>query len=235
MRDAIIVPLSGEQSLVITSDNSGAIGRKKKDAVSVSYETVGYFSFRVAVMECLAAKAKPLTVVIQNFCGEEAWQELVAGVKKGMDELQMVDLQITGSTESNFSLEQSAVGINVIGIRSNKGKNDRPMKKRKLALIGRPLVGEEVVLHHELVAPLHVFKRLSEMDDVQVWPVGSKGILYELKRMDPLMEEKVLDLKDIDLTRSAGPSTCFLVSYPIDREREILQVTGTCKEFVILQ
>ena len=118
MRDAMIIPVGHDESLVITSDNSGSIGMKELDAVKVSYETVGYCSFRSAVMECMASGAVPIAVIIQNFCGDDDWNDIVSGVQKGLAEIEIEDIQITGSTESNFPLKQSAIGINVIGKKS---------------------------------------------------------------------------------------------------------------------
>ena len=43
MRDVITIPINGEESLIIASDNSGAIGMKEQDHVHVSYETIAYF------------------------------------------------------------------------------------------------------------------------------------------------------------------------------------------------
>lgn len=58
MRNAVVIPLNDEESLVITSDNSGGIGTKEQDLVKVPYEVTGYYLFRVAVMECIAAGGK---------------------------------------------------------------------------------------------------------------------------------------------------------------------------------
>lgn len=224
MRDALVLPLNEKESLVITTDNSGAIGMKEEDHVKVTYDIVGYFSFRVALMECLAAGARPLTVIIQNFCGDQVWDALVLGVEKGTKELGIDNLQITGSTESNFSLVQSVVGLNVIGLKPNdSGKRSTSLDK--IALIGLPLVGNEVITCPEQVAPLSLFYQLSLLEDVKVWPVGSKGVWHELKRMGPALAESISS-KDIDLHKSGGPSTSFLLAYPFDKEKEIMKLAG---------
>src|SRR3954452_5049017 len=119
MRDIVRIPFNGEDSLIIACDNSGAIGMQEQDLVHVPYETVAYYSFRVAVMECIAAGGEPIAVVLHNFCENEPWDELVNGIEKGLRELKLSDVRITGSTESNFSLLQSALGLVVIGKKSN--------------------------------------------------------------------------------------------------------------------
>lgn len=226
MRDAIIIPFSKDESLVITSDNSGGIGMKELDDVKVPYETVGYYSLRVAVMECMAAGATPITVVIQNFCGDDDWNRLISGVQKGLSELQMEDVLVTGSTESNFSLKQSAVGINVIGKKSAEHDVWRQeASNREMALIGLPLVGDEVVSHSDQVAPLSIFRKFFNLQDVDIWPVGSKGVLSELRRMIPNFDENAITC-NIDLLKSGGPSTSFLAVYPPDKSKEIRAISG---------
>ena len=210
-------------SLVIACDNSGGIGMKEEDVVTVPYEVTAYFSFRVAVMECMAAGATPLTVVLHNFCGDEAWQELVQGIHRGMDEIG-VQLPITGSTESNMQLVQSALGILVIG----KKENDRRCRQkthRKIAVIGKPLVGEEVMEQSKSVAPLSLFKWCVDQAELQVLPVGSKGIAYEWKQLNSEDIPNEIASK-VDVLKSSGPSTCFLVAYPEHMETVLKQKCG---------
>lgn len=221
MRDALVIPINQHDCLVIATDNSGAIGMKEQDFVKVAYETVGYFSFRVAVMECLATGAKPMAVVIQNFCGNKEWSKLVAGVEKGIAEMGLEGVQITGSTESNFPLVQSVVGLNVIGVKSLDDKKETNFEK--VALIGMPLVGNEVIENVNEVAPLSLFYQISQLVDCVVWPVGSKGVGHELKRMG-LDAFEVSG--EINYSKSGGPATSFLVGYPIDREEEIKKLAG---------
>lgn len=223
MRNVTILPFSSEESLVIACDNSGGIGSKEHDFVQASYETVGYYGFRVAVMECMAAGATPMSVVIHNFSGDESWNGLVDGVQKGLDELGLVDIPVTGSTESNFILIQSAVGIVVLG--------KRPMRHTvtlsetsKIGLVGSPLVGEEVMTKNDQVAPLSIFRKISDLRNVIVWPVGSKGILHELLQMGHVNRSEIKT--DVDMVKSAGPATCFLVAYHVQDEEEIIKVAG---------
>jgi hypothetical protein len=226
MSDSLILPFSESDSLIVSSDNSGGIGLKEKDLVHVPYEVVGYYSFRVAVMECLGVGGRPVSVVLNNFCGDEAWEDLTRGVRKGLYELGMEGLPITGSTESNMPLLQSALGLMVIGKRVNERvKKQQPL--RKIALIGRPLVGEEVMEQQEWVAPLSLYKSLCEMVGVQALPVGSKGIAYEWGHLDQSGEGVSMHISNkVDIEKSSGPSTCFLIAYPEQLEEEIKQRSG---------
>ncbi|MFJ7726485.1 ATP-binding protein [Neobacillus sp. NPDC097160] len=228
MRDIITISFNSEESLIIACDNSGAIGMKQQDSVHVPYETVAYYSFRVAVMECIAAGANPISVILHNFCGNEPWEELLQGIKKGLRELGLKGVSITGSTESNFSLLQSAVGLIVIGRKSTGKKKEFPFSdKVRFAVIGLPLVGNEVMDQTDDIAPLSVFYEISHANDVMIWPVGSKGILAELNQIFPnerFNQEMVST--SVDVGKSSGPSTCFIVVYHVDQEENVRMIAG---------
>jgi len=226
VRDVQVVSWNQKEELVISADNSGGIGQKEDDQVSVPYDIVSYFSFRVAVMECMAAGGVPFSVILQNFCGDDAWDILLAGIYKGIEELELErEIGITGSTESNFSFRQSAIGLTVLGKRPADLK-DTTIINGKMAIIGSPLVGEEVILQQEKVVPLAVFSRLTKVDKCRIQPVGSKGILYELGQLkgDLVQEEEVQC--SVDLLKSAGPATCFIVEYEKEVEAEIIRLTS---------
>ncbi|WP_042463903.1 hypothetical protein [Neobacillus dielmonensis] len=223
MRNAVILPIGGGECLIVASDNSGGIGMKVNDHVHVPYETVAYYAFRTASMECIAAGGEIISVVVHNFCGNDPWTELEKGIQTGLDELGLKDVPITGSTESNFPLLQSAVGVVVIGKKScNNIKKMNDCEDLKLAVIGLPLVGNEVVEQKEQVAPLSLFQAVSLLPDVITWPVGSKGILYELGQMFPaqtMTEDMVAT--DVDILKSSGPATCFIVVFSIYQEEQV--------------
>lgn len=223
-----MIPFSKGESIIIACDNSGAIGDKEMDAVHVPYEMVSYFCFRTAVMECMAAGASPFALTVQNFCGNAAWKDLMNGISQGKKELGMEGISVTGSTESNFSLMQSAIGIMVLGKRSNSVIGEVPITDRvQLAVIGAPLVGNEVMERKQEIAPLSLFKEFCSMPDIVLQPVGSKGILYELNQIfaDRGFEEHMVQTT-IDLKKSSGPSTCFIIAFPKEKAGEVQTMAG---------
>ncbi len=227
-RDITIVPLIEQEALVLASDNSGGIGLKDQDLVHTPYDVVAYYGFRVAVMECMAAGGVPISVVIHNFCGDDPWKEMVRGVQKGLQEIGMANVPITGSTESNFTMLQSALGMIVIGKR-DRDFQDEPVsfETMKCAVIGSPLVGEEVLNKDREVLPLSLFQELCQLGDVVILPVGSKGVFHELKVM--LGEEELSASSftcEVDLTKTSGPSTCILLAFPPELESTILKQTS---------
>jgi hypothetical protein len=230
MRDVLYIPGGNGETLVISSDNSGGIGLKEADHVKVPYETVAYFSFRTAFMENLSAGGYPFAAVLHNFAGDGHWNALAGGIELGAKEAELEGLSVTGSTESNFSLLQSAVGLMIIG--KKKGRPEpAPVYtgRERLAVIGLPLVGEEVLNEKEGIAPLSLFKEICSMKGVLTLPVGSKGVLYELNQLFTNKEFTLNEVvcKDLDLLKSGGPSCCFIAAYPEELEREITLKAGT--------
>lgn len=228
MRDVVFQPLSETESLVISADNSGGVGEKEHDLVHVPYETVAYFGLRVALMELLAVGAEPVSVVIQNFNDEAVWERLEAGVQKVFHEAGIGSVPVSGSTESNFRLLQSATGFICIGkINTKNIRIGVTPEHAKLAVIGKPLVGEEVLTEQEHVAPLSLFYKLLHTKGVyEIVPVGSKGIEHELKGL-ALANRREVDLPakgTLDLKKSAGPSTCFIMSYSPEIETELKKI-----------
>ncbi|MBU5212806.1 ATP-binding protein [Bacillus sp. Gen3] len=228
MRDVLIVPFNDTENIVISTDNSGAIGLKAEDVVKVPYETVAYFSFRVAVMECMAAGAIPFSVVIHNFCQEESWEAMKLGIEKGIEELGLNEISMIGSTESNFQLTQSALGVTILGKMNKSEMKEVPIQPTtKFALIGMPLVGSEVIEQKDQVAPLSLFKWMCSQEEVtHILPVGSKGVLYKLKKLNSSLD-RISKESTIDLLKSSGPATCFLIAYQRKSENKLIKKAGT--------
>lgn len=215
--DALALNIVGD--LLITSDNSGAIGEKEFDKVKVPYETVAYYLFRVVFMECVAAGGQPQSLILQNFNGDKAWSSLMSGLEKGMREINYPNLSITGSSESNFELKQSATNLTMLGQVNQKDQQEWCEEKLKkdyeIALIGKPLVGEELLEQTSDIANLAGFYWLSQQEEVlALIPVASKGIQSALAK---IQKELFIQFNsDLDLEKSAGPATCYLVIYQKD-------------------
>lgn len=227
MRDVQFLSLDETYELVIAVDNIGGVGLKENDIVNVDYETVGHFGMRVAMLECLATGAQPLSAMIHNFCGDEAWQPLVSGVKQTLRELGIEHISITGSTESNFSLIQSAVGFLAIGkVKKNEKKIAKTPLSAKWAVIGLPLVGADVLKRRDQMAPLSLLQPLIQTEGVyEILPVGSKGIGYEAKMLANMNGMEIKDIQtELDLYASAGPATCWIVTYDPSYESTIRSI-----------
>lgn len=215
MRNAIDIG----NGFIVTTDNSGGIGEKPDDIVAVPDSVTAYFAARVALLEQWASHAEPITIVIHNFSGSASWDKYVAGVTDLFQEAGLAVPPISGSTETNMELMQSAMAVTMIGEK----------KERVLAgevvwfTYGVPLVGNEVLERKEEVASLQLLRE-ALVDGVvqQIWPVGSSGILHEVRQMTGDGTAQVATV--LDVTKSAGPATVVLVAIPVEKmtEAEVL-------------
>lgn len=226
LRDVISISISDEEELILATDCSGGIGSKEGDIVLADPETVGYYCFRVAAMECLAVGARLKAIQVLNFTSDAVWDQYCSGVKNGLSEMNQEETPITGSTESNIGLNQSALGVTCIGIR-NKKRPSPCCANLAYALIGTPLVGNEVIKHHASIAPLALFMNCVQHSSIiDIIPVGSKGVFHELSLLlgKTLRREDVTSTQDLD--KSSGPSTSFIISYNKVEEHEVIQLTN---------
>ncbi len=206
-RDIIVLPGEDEYSTVITTDCSGACGQKKLDVVNVSTQILAYYTARVAFMEILSVRAQPTAYTIANFV-KDGYGEIMQGIVKLLKELRLDDLPFIASTETNFDMLQSAVAVSIVG--KLKGNIDDQADGLCFACVGSPLVGSEVVESTDKMLSIDMF--LSLVDDpkaLQLAPVGSKGIANKLNRVFG----KTAVSCDVDLNKSAGPSTCIILGY----------------------
>lgn len=206
--------------ILVCTDNSVSVGNLPLDDVHVPYRVVGYYLARVVLLELLSVGGQPVCYTLGNGT-REGYQELHDGIKKLLAELRY-SLPNISSSETNFTINQSSASISLIGKRVREFID----RNGEYALIGEPLVGEEVQQGN--VAPLETVARL--LDDkrvISVLPVGSKGIYSE--------GLKVFDVKlssdHIDLYKSSGPSTCLIVKYD---DESIIEEYGLTKLKAVL-
>lgn len=224
MSDALILPFTEAIELVITADNSGAIGEKELDSVMAPNRVVGQFACRVALMESFAAYGDPKAIVMQNFTSDAAWFDYKAGVRDILQEAGLIELPITGSTESNFPGLQSALGLTIIGTRE-KRKTYEWLGEESFAVIGTPLVGTEVLENRAIIPTVELLKKFTTLEGVVgVLPVGSKGIQRAYEQWTG-REDKLLS--SLDVVKTAGPATCFLIAYHKEAFQRVQQVGGT--------
>lgn len=207
MRNAIALG----DGFVVTTDNAGGIGEKSHDLVSVPDRVTAYFAARVTLLEQWAAHADPVSVLIHNFSGESSWASYVAGVEDVFRESNLEIPVITGSTETNMELMQSAVAVSMIG----RQRLVEEVDELEWYVYGTPLVGNEVLDRRDEIASLRLIKEAVDRGIIRrIWPVGSEGVLAEYRKLkeDPGIEIKA----DVDLLASAGPSTAVLIGMPAD-------------------
>lgn len=208
-------------NLVITSDNSGAIGEKELDVVHVPDDVTSYYSTRVTLLEQLANQAIPKEIILLNFTSEEAWGKYITGINRVFEEVQIPVPAISGSTETNMPTLQSGFGITMLGEKQRPLPN---LSKLYWFTYGRPLVGEQLLQNVHQIANLQIIvEALKNQHITQVIPLGSKGLRKELEQLG-LWDEVEIENVPYDLTASAGPSTMVLIGVTAEQVANISKI-----------
>lgn len=231
-RDLTIVDITSDQRMVIACDSSGGIGDKEGDLVKVSPQVLGELTTQVAMMELLATGARPITIV--NTLGVEmdaTGKEIIKGIKKAIQPLNLEDAILTGSTEENIPVCQTSMGITIIGLMNkSKWRIKKAEKNDIIVAVGLPKMGNEIIEDKgKNIMSMNIFLELLKKPYIKdILPVGSKGIGYEMNVMASTSELECNFYKDIniDIKKSAGPATCAIVS--ID-EKDYEDLKNTCQ------
>ncbi|RLQ90547.1 alpha-ribazole-5-phosphate synthase [Planomicrobium sp. Y74] len=200
MRHELII-----DDLVVTTDNSAAIGEKEFDEIKSPDRIVAKFSARVALLEQWAAGSEPLALLLHNFSGAGQWDEYVSGIEELFREAGLQPIPIKGSSETNISTLQSGISVTILG------KKSREVSYINLTwfVYGLPLTGRDVMDKPGDVADMKLLNQLLKEEIIEaLWPVGSKGIEAEIEAM---AGKPVTPIAGLDLQASGGPSTAVLI------------------------
>jgi selenophosphate synthetase-related protein len=220
VRDLTVIELSAEFFLVVAVDSDGGIGPKPNDVVRVSGYDAGRFGTRVPLMEILACGAVPIaafdSLAVEM---EPLGREIIRGVR---DELHSIGLPaefpLSGSTEDNVPTSQTGMGVVVLGcVKRSDFRPGSSMNGDEIFAIGTPKSGPEdtIDLKDRDIADSTSLARILHVTGVHdILPVGSKGIMHEVEELarTASLEFVPHPMESIDKRKSAGPSTCFLVS-----------------------
>ncbi|NLU09881.1 MAG: alpha-ribazole kinase [Tepidanaerobacter acetatoxydans] len=219
-RDVSFIKLNESLYMVVACDSCGGAGEKEKDVVKVPPYIVGRFTSRVALMETLSVGAAPkaLTAAICNE-PDPTGEGMLSGIREELKDVSL-DLPLVISTEKNMKTYQTSLGITIIGIAEKQNlRVNRTMANDKLYCVGVPKVGNEIYLDDTEIATSLLVKELLKVPDIHdIIPVGSKGIKGEAQMLAAFLGLK-LDWRPnlpIDIQKTAGPSTCVLVTSPVE-------------------
>lgn len=208
---------------IVTTDNSGGIGEKADDLVAVPDRITARFATRVALLEQWAASAEPEAVLLHNFSGDSSWDRYCDGIRDVFDEIGVVSPPISGSSETNMSLRQSAVAITLMGRQTAGGS---VVSNGDWFTYGTPLVGEDVLTRGFEIASLASLDKARRNGLIQrIWPVGSNGILAEWQVVTGDLTGELTS--PLDVTCSAGPSTVVLLQIDPSKLVEANHILGT--------
>lgn len=172
-------------------------------------------------MELLSIGADPIAIS-GTFSVEPkpTGESVIEGIRREANHAHLNSLRIVCSSEKNFKVKQTGIGITAIGIVSNSMiKIGRCERGDEVAAVGEPRVGREVIWaesKRRIADTLDVIKLRRSSLVHELIPVGSKGVLYEANVMAKdsglLFEPSVPP--PINLEKSAGPATVLLVALP---------------------
>lgn len=218
LRDLLVYHLDEERRLVVACDSAGGIGPLREDVLKVSGRIVGYYTAAVALMELVAAGARPIMLANALSVNPEPWgQEILQGVRKAA--AIFPELVITGSMEKNMRVSQTGIGIVAIGVASADELDPPPCLGQVVVAVGSPLVGASVLTEPENVIDLETLLRVRKMAGVSmIIPCGSGGAAAELAFFPGL---RLDENSDFPLEASAGPATCILVACDRETIKEI--------------
>ncbi len=217
-RDLQLIRLDRRNVLVVSCDSSGAIGSKPLDRVKCPPEIVGKFAARVALMEALAAGAKPICIAAPLAVEPTpTGKRIIKGIRSEMKYAGLdPHTPIVQSTEKNFKTKQTGAGVTVMGLASPSSlKIGRCVAGDEVFALGVQCVGAEVLSgerRHIIADPRDVSTLLRYRFIHEIIPVGSMGIIHEAEVMarDSSLQFTADDDTQNTLTKSAGPATVIL-------------------------
>lgn len=218
VRDLLLFDAGPDTLVVVACDSSGAIGPKPHDVLPWAGEKVGRAAAKVPLMEVLAAGAQPFILV--NTLAVEmdpTGRAILEGIEAVCRLLPAMPV-ITGSDETNMKTCATGIGITVLAVASRTDLRLGSSRSRDgVWVVGLPLggSGSSTPDGGEATAGVDTVQQLMVVPGVhEVLPVGSRGIAYEAGEL-AATADLVLELDErsgIDLHRSAGASTCVVVS-----------------------
>ncbi len=228
-RDVILFRLTNGEVLVVGCDSSGGIGPKPLDKLKVSGFILGKFTARAALMEVLSVGAKLACVVdALGVEPEPTGKEILKGIrdeakKAGLDP----KLAVTGSTEKNIAVEETGIGVTVIGTCPNDQLRIGTARANDaIVAIGLPNVAAEVLSAEKegKIAETTDVLKLQKLPYVhEIIPVGSTGIKHEIETLasSSNLRVKMAEKLEVDINKSAGPSTVVLAALPDEMISEL--------------
>lgn len=220
VRDLLVTELTNDLWMIVSSDSDGGIGPKKFDTVFSPPYDLGRLGARVPLMEMIASGSTPLLVVdVLAVEMDPTGKEIIKGV---IDEAVEAGLNnstvVTGSTEDNVQTVQTGMGVVIIGLVEKKDFNPgKSVKSDIVVSIGKPKSAPEfkVLYNDPEIANTKTVRLLNQLPFIHdILPVGSKGIKHEFYEIGKSagLNPYYFDVEEVDISKSAGPSTCCLVS-----------------------
>jgi len=214
-RDVSLFELGGEK-LTVACDSCAGVGMLDSDIVNASAFYTGYRTAFVALAETLAIGSVPIMLInTLSVSGNGYGAELIEGVYKAAFEAGLENKDaITGSTEENFTIPVTSLGITVLG-RMTRSLPEAVCSDCSVYLVGKPVSGKAVLQAKNEILDFATIKKLKADENIiDLLPAGSGGIASELVKMNESLKSSFIPSGStgIDTSISAGPATCALVA-----------------------
>ncbi len=233
IRDLTLIRVSDKHYMVIAVDSDGGIGPQEGDVVQIPAYVSGRFAIRVPLLEILSSGATPVCAFdMLTMPMNEIGQDILRGVK---DELKAAglgdDFPVSGSTEDNVPTNMTGIGTTIVGMIHEDELRPGSSKEGDLIIsVGKPKSGpdDKITLDDmEIISQesMHLLTKTEGVHDIL--PVGSHGIAYEVEQIATTagLSVEYRNKLELNIEKSAGPSTCVLASCS---ERNFEELKSNC-------
>ncbi|RKY51894.1 MAG: hypothetical protein DRP93_09085 [Candidatus Neomarinimicrobiota bacterium] len=235
IRDLTLIRVSDKHYMVIAVDSDGGIGPQEGDVVQIPAYVSGRFAIRVPLLEILSSGATPICAFdMLTMPMNEIGKEILRGVK---DELKAAglgnDFPVSGSTEDNVPTNMTGIGTTIIGmIHENELRPGSSKEGDLIISVGKAKSGpdDKITLDDiEIISQesMYLLTRTKGVHDIL--PVGSHGIRYEAEQIATTsgLSVEYNNKLELNIDKSAGPSTCVLASCDEKAYRELKENCST--------
>ncbi len=220
-RDLDLIQVDEDQFLAIACDSCGGIGSKPLDTVHAPAQIVARLTVRVVLMELLSSGAVPIALTAA-ICSEPdpTGEALLEGIRAALAEAGWPELPLTISTEKNIPTQQTGLGMTAVGrLRKEVFESRKSKIGCRVYAAGLPKVGQELADDQSQIADFTTLRQLLNAPEVvEIWPVGSRGILAEGQDLAVTAGGRLQLSPDcasaLDLYKSAGTCTTLLFTCP---------------------
>lgn len=229
-RDISIINF-GDELLTVACDSCGGVGMLEYDTVHTDGFNVGYHTTFVSLAETLAIGAKPFLVIDTLSVSLDRYgKSILYGIKAAVEEAGMDPATaVTGSSEENFKVKSTGIGVTVLGrLNNHKFKPIPTDASYEAIVVGLPVVGNELLENKTKILTLDIITLLKNNPKVlDLIPVGSKGILYESNQLATdigMSFNETVENPDI-IRKSAGPASCAVIAGKPGTLEELINLT----------
>jgi len=211
-RDLTLRKFSRNETLVIACDSYGGIGNLALDHIRVEPEIVGYYTALLCLKECASIQAEPVCLVnLVSASFEPTGKEILRGIKQALEEAGIPDLPVNGSSEENFSVQQTGGGMTLLAKLEGEFLFPEFQVGDRLYLIGEPSVGDEVIRNQKKLVTLDKIKEIAQLPTcMEIVPLGSSGYQTEINRYESMGWKISIVPEMVKFNCSAGPATAAI-------------------------